>query len=182
MPALAIPKEGVQPQASQDDHTGAVATQSLVQAMGFQGNKDLDISNPNIPLPQLRKEQLPLCPKCKDGLLRPGVVWFGEALPTKVLDQVDAYCDFKKKIDLIMVIGTSAKVSPACNFVEVAKQHGARLAVIDADEYNVLGRDMRDKDWFFKGDAASIVPELLRPIIGDIGPIGKTEFPAVELV
>ena len=181
VPALTIPREGIQPQPSSTDHSGAAAADSLVQAMGFQEGKELDISNPETPLPQLEKAQLPLCPKCKDGLLRPGVVWFGESLPTKVLAEVDAYCDFKKKIDLILVIGTSAQVSPACNYVEVAKRHGARLAIIDADEDNVLGRYMREKDWFFHGDAATIVPELLRPVIGDIGQIMETQFPAIEL-
>ena len=181
VPALAIPKEATQPQPSSTDHTGASAADSLVQAMGFQGDKDLDISDPDVPLSYLEKGQLPLFPQCKDGLLRPGVVWFGEALPTKVLADVDAYCNFKKKIDLMLVIGTSAKVSPACNYVEVAKQHGARIAVVDADEYNVLSRDMREKDWFFQGDAATIIPELLRPVIGDIGQIMETQFPAIEL-
>ena len=167
VPALAIPERGSSPQPSDNDHTGATASQSLVQAMGFQGNGMLDISNPDISLPPIEKHQLPSCPRCNFGLLRPGVVWFGESLPEHVLTQVDAYCDIEDTIDLMLVIGTSAQVSPACNFVEVAKDHGARLAVVDADVYNVLGRHMREKDWFFHGDAATIIPELLGPIIRD---------------
>ena len=179
VPALAIPQEGPQPEPSKTDHSGVEASSALVRSIFHPGRKDLDISDENVPLPPLEKHQLPMCPQCKDGLLRPGVVWFDEALPQAVLDEVDAYCDFQQRIDLIMVIGTSGQVSSAVYFVKVAKQHGARVAVIDTDRYNVLGRDMRNKDWFFEGDAATVVPELLKPVIGDIGELGKTKFPAV---
>ena len=37
--------------------------------------------DPNIKTTTINPDDLPHCPECKTGLLRPGVVWFGEALP-----------------------------------------------------------------------------------------------------
>jgi NAD-dependent SIR2 family protein deacetylase len=37
--------------------------------------------DPNINTATINPDDLPHCPECKTGLLRPGVVWFGEALP-----------------------------------------------------------------------------------------------------
>ena len=48
------------------------------------------------------------CPSCKSGLVKPDVVFFGEALPhsfTQSLDNID-------KADLVFIMGTSLKVSP----------------------------------------------------------------------
>jgi NAD-dependent deacetylase sirtuin 5 len=36
---------------------------------------------------------LPHCPSCNTGLLRPGVVWFGEALPEDTIREIKAYID-----------------------------------------------------------------------------------------
>lgn len=38
------------------------------------------------------------CPGCKRSLLRPGIVWFGEPLPTDVVDEVDALLDEDRSI------------------------------------------------------------------------------------
>ncbi|KAL9019205.1 MAG: hypothetical protein Q9185_003514 [Variospora sp. 1 TL-2023] len=115
VPALAIPKESIQPLPSATDTTGAEATQSLLDAMKgakSAGGKDVDISDAGIPIPSIPFEMLPQCPECKTGLLRPGVVWFGEALPTKTMNAVDEFVD-ESNIDLMLVIGTSAQVFPA---------------------------------------------------------------------
>lgn len=49
---------------------------------------------------------LPRCKQC-NGLLRPHVVWFGEALESRVLRQVDSAL---QNCDLLLVAGTSALV------------------------------------------------------------------------
>ena len=111
---------------------------------------------------------LPHCPKCQRGLLRPGVVWFGEALPKKVMEDVDAFVSDKAGIDLIMVIGTSAKVYPAAGYVDLARSKGARVAIINMDANDVPAGGLYDGDWFFQGDAAEIIPALLKPTIGEV--------------
>lgn len=68
-----------------------------------------DISDPSVRLPDVTPESLPRCPQCKRTLLRPNVVWFGEDLPDRVLDNVEAYLR-KDNIDLIMVIGKQIQV------------------------------------------------------------------------
>jgi NAD-dependent deacetylase sirtuin 5 len=73
-----------------------------------------------------------------------------------------------EKIDLIMVIGTSAKVYPAAGYVDSARTKGARVAIVNMDKNDIPAGGLHDQDWFFQGDAAQIVPELLRSVIGDI--------------
>lgn len=67
-----------------------------------------------------------------------------------------------------MVIGTSARVYPAAGYVDHARMKGARVAIINMDPNDVPAGGLQDGDWFFQGDAAQIVPDLLRIMIGDI--------------
>lgn len=150
VPALAIPVDESDP-----------TTHSALAA------RELDISDENVAIPKLDNDQLPKCPKCRHGLLRPGVVWFNERLPSVVLKDVDNWMS-EGDIDLIMVIGTSAKVYPAAGYVDIARRKGARVAVINMDKSDAPAGGMYSRDWFFEGDAAQIVPELLKNVIGEI--------------
>jgi NAD-dependent SIR2 family protein deacetylase len=154
VPALAIPTDGSDPTTN--------------EAQAKTQGKDLDISDPNVPIPSLKSKDLPLCPKCKEHILRPGVVWFGENLPRDVLNNVDNFLGQEAKIDLIMVIGTSAKVFPAAGYIDDARDRGARVCVVNMDANDAPPSGWMDGDWLFQGDAAVIVPELLRPVIGDV--------------
>lgn len=124
---------------------------------------DVDISDASKPIPELTEDDLPKCPKC-NGLLRPGVVWFGEPLPTDTIDYVDKWIE-SEPVDLMLVIGTSSRVYPAAGYVDKARDNGARVAVINLDP-NDAG--LVHGDWFFQGDASVILPEILNPVIGDI--------------
>lgn len=137
----------------------------------YRGSRrELDISDDRVPIPELRIADLPHCPKCKDGLLRPGVVWFGEPLPEKTISAIEDFIIESKKIDLILVIGTSAKVYPAAEYVDRARAKGARVAVVNMDRGDTPGRmgGLMQGDWFFEGDAGVIVPEILKSVVGDI--------------
>ena len=168
VPALAIPTE--------EDVTSNEARQKISESLDQKagekqqngGPRELDISDENVELPELDYRDLPHCPECKKGLLRPGVVWFGEMLPQQVINAVDDWIMESKKIDIIMVIGTSAKVYPAAGYVDRARAKGARVAVINIDPNDTPGSGMMAGDWFFVGDAAKIVPELLKPVVGEI--------------
>lgn len=61
----------------------------------------------------------PRCP-C-GGLIRPNVVWFGEALPT---DAWDASVQAIENTDLVITVGTSAIVYPAAALPEAAARSG----------------------------------------------------------
>ncbi|RYP07974.1 hypothetical protein DL764_002180 [Monosporascus ibericus] len=115
----------------------------------------------------LAKDDLPQCPKCTANILRPSVVWFGEALAENTAVEADAlFKEDTDPIDLCLVIGTSSKVWPAAGFAERARKKGARIATINIDAADA--KNMRPgKDWVFVGDATVVVPELLKPITSD---------------
>ena len=71
----------------------------------------------------------PDCPGC-GGVLKPEVVFFGESLPTDVLD--DAVNE-TKNCDLFLVVGSSLVVQPAASLPVAAVQNGARLVIINRD-------------------------------------------------
>lgn len=63
----------------------------------------------------------PRCPHCGD-LLRPDVVWFGESLPQKILEQAIAAAS---QCDILFSVGTSGLVHPAASLPLLAREHGA---------------------------------------------------------
>jgi NAD-dependent deacetylase len=65
--------------------------------------------------PQLRAEP-PACLRC-GGPLRPGVVWFGEALPEQAFGRAVRAA---QAADLVLVIGTSGLVHPAAGLPDLA--------------------------------------------------------------
>ena len=167
-PVLAIPEDPSEADASLRAKTGKVNTTALDETIAKRAAliKGVDISDINVPIPKIPEDELPHCPRCKTGLLRPGVVWFGESLPDDVMDSVHHWIHSTPKIDLMLVIGTSSKVYPAAGYTEIARNKGARVAVINMDRHDAIG--MRSRDWFFEGDAGEIVPELLKSVVGEI--------------
>ncbi|KAJ5093737.1 SIR2 family histone deacetylase [Penicillium angulare] len=169
VPALDIPKTGIKLPSATDNEGKTAAAQTTVpgsEPKHSESSGEVDISDAEVPIPKLEPADLPKCPEC-DGLLRPGVVWFGEPLPTATMNTVDAWVE-GSKVDLMLVIGTSSKVWPAAGYIHTARAGGARIAVINMDENDLSGRNLRRGDWFFKGDAAAIVPEILKSVIGEI--------------
>lgn len=71
----------------------------------------------------------PLCPNC-GALLRPHVVWFGEALDSNILEAAFEAC---RRSEIMMVIGTSAVVQPAASLPLIAQQRGAKLIEINLE-------------------------------------------------
>jgi NAD-dependent deacetylase len=78
-----------------------------------------------VPLPAIP----PLCPYC-GGIIRPGVVWFGEGIDREVLNRTGAALD----CDLFITVGTSAMVYPAAGLVSEARGKGAFTAEINLEE------------------------------------------------
>ena len=74
--------------------------------------------------------QLP--PLCKCGnMLRPDVVWFGEALPQNVWESAIKEAS---SCDMMFVVGTSLVVSPANLLPVYAKQNGATMVEVNIDQ------------------------------------------------
>jgi NAD-dependent deacetylase len=96
---------------------------------------------------------LPHCAAC-GGLLRPDVVWFGEALPAGALDAAFAAAAAS---DACLVVGTAGAVQPAAALVDVAAGAGARVIVVDPGETAYDGMaDVR-----LRAAAGEVVPALL---------------------
>ena len=169
VPALAIPRKALEPKPSTTDKTGEVATSSLHNAIeasihnSGQEGEEANIADERVALPTPSPSELPQCPKCSGGLLRPGVVWFGESLPNATMRNVNRWINFGP-IDLMLVIGTSSTVYPAAGYVGLAQSRGAKVAVINME----LDSTWERPDWFFRGDAGAIVPEILKGVIGKI--------------
>ncbi len=75
----------------------------------------------------------PRCPYC-NGLLRPGVVWFGEALDANVMSAAEQAA---RRADIFLTVGTSSLVFPAASLMPVARAHGAFAVEINPEATSV---------------------------------------------
>jgi len=71
--------------------------------------------------------EVPACPSC-GALLRPDVVWFGEALP---MPPFEAARNAAIACDVFLSIGTSNIVEPAASLPWIAATHGATVIVVN---------------------------------------------------
>jgi NAD-dependent deacetylase len=88
-------------------------------------------SDERVPFPEMP----PRCPHCH-GLLRPGVVWFGEAIDPEVHERALAALD----CDVCLVVGTSSVVYPAAGLSAEASRRGAFTAEINPETTDASGR------------------------------------------
>jgi NAD-dependent deacetylase len=96
----------------------------------------------------------PLPPFCGcGGMLRPGVVWFGEAMPREPMFAAQKAA---QECDLMLVVGTSSLVYPAAGLSQVAKQAGAMVVEINPEETPITSQ----VDEHYKGPAGEILPDL----------------------
>ena len=96
----------------------------------------------------------PRCRRC-GGHLRPGVVWFGEAIPKLALKVATEAAD---DCDVFLSIGTSSLVWPAAGFAAAAAQRGATVIEINIDPTPLSSRC----DFALQGASGELLPELVR--------------------
>lgn len=89
------------------------------------------------------------------GFVRPGVVWFGEALPARELNVAFAAA---KDCDLLFTIGASGLVQPAARIPLMARQAGASVVEINPTS---TGMDC-ECTWSLRGAAGEIMPILVQ--------------------
>lgn len=94
-----------------------------------EGRKDW--RDDSVPLPTLP----PRCPHC-GGLVRPGVVWFGEGLDPSVLQHAT---EAAARCEVFLTIGTSAVVYPAAGLAPNARRAGATIIEINPQATNASG-------------------------------------------
>jgi NAD-dependent deacetylase len=103
----------------------------------------------------LRESLDELPPRCEcGGLLRPGVVWFGEPLPPQVWEDAE---QATRRAQVFLVIGTSALVYPAAGLIPLAKRSGAKIVEINVAETPFSP----GVDFSLRGPAGEILPRLI---------------------
>lgn len=104
-----------------------------------------------------------LPPMCKCGnMLRPDVVWFGEALPQGTWESA---IEDASTCDTMIIVGTSLAVSPANLLPVYAKQNGATMIEVNIEKTQMSSQ----MDLSLQEPAAKALPEILGIILS-----GKT--------
>jgi NAD-dependent deacetylase len=96
---------------------------------------------------------VPVCADCGSNL-RPGVVWFGEAIPERALNASSAAA---ADCDVFLSIGTSSQVYPAAGLADLAKQNGAMVAEINPNPT----MHAANFDFAIAGNSGVVLPELV---------------------
>ena len=95
-------------------------------------------------------------PRCDcGGILRPDAVFFGEMIPTDAMwrsRQAASDCD------LMLVVGTSAIVQPACLMPVYAKQNGAKVVEINPERTPLTGEF---SDYLIMGKAGDVMNRIV---------------------
>jgi len=87
------------------------------------------------------------------GMLRPGVVWFGEQLPEGAMERA---AEEVQLADIVIVAGTSAQVYPAASLITLAARNTQVIEINpEATDYS------DDVTWALRGTSANILPRLL---------------------
>ncbi len=130
-------------------HGSLLAFRCAVCAMPYAGAV--------VPPPEpVASMQPPSCGSC-GGPIRPGVVWFGEALPTGPYDAAVEAC---RESDLVLVVGTSGIVYPAAALPEVAL--AARVPVLEINPEPTGLTDAATHSW--RTTAAVGLPALVAAV------------------
>ncbi|HSL91420.1 MAG TPA: NAD-dependent deacylase [Candidatus Limnocylindrales bacterium] len=109
--------------------------------------------------PSLRKIAEGIPPRCDCGaILKPDIVFFGEPIPWAAQEQAE---EEARTCGVLLVIGTSAQVSPACDIPRIAKERGARIVEINPEETS-LTRTVTDLH--IPGNASSVISGLLSDV------------------
>lgn len=102
-----------------------------------------------------RDVPISILPRCRCGaVLRPDVVWFGEALPEGLFARA---FEASSNADLMMVIGTAGVVQPAASFALRAKDAGAFLVEVNLEETPLT----KVMDVSLIGRAGEVLPRLI---------------------
>ncbi|CAI8009209.1 NAD-dependent protein deacylase sirtuin-5, mitochondrial, partial [Geodia barretti] len=120
----------------------------ICPALKDRGAPDPDAEDARIPV-----SELPRCSEC-GGLLRPHVVWFGEALDSVVMDRAQSVL---RSCDLCLLVGTSSVVYPAAGFAPMLATRGVPVAEFNLEETPVTGA----LTFQFKGKCGETLPPAI---------------------
>lgn len=102
-----------------------------------------------------RSVPLAIPPSCScGGLARPGVVWFGEELPSSVWRAAEQTASTAQ---VFLVVGTSAQVYPAAGLAPLARAAGAKVIEVNTEQTSLSGL----ADYTLRGLAGEILPKII---------------------
>ena len=96
----------------------------------------------------------PRSPHHPEGLVRPAVVWFGEALPGAALE---AAIQASSRCEVFLSIGTSSLVQPAASLAGLARKAGSLLVEINPESTPLSPH----ADIVLQGKSGEILPRIL---------------------
>lgn len=107
---------------------------------------------------RLSDEPDPRCAAC-GGILKPDIVYFGEALPAAALDRA---VELAHTCEVFVAIGTTLGVQPVASLAGLAARAGARLVIVNRDPtpYDLLADDV------IREPIETAVPELVASLLG----------------
>jgi NAD-dependent deacetylase len=108
-------------------------------------SEDWLVDSPHVPPPS---------PFVSHGLARPDVVWFGEMLPRRALQEA---MDAAVRCDFCISVGTTSLVQPAASLPLMALEHGASLVEINPQETPLS----LHADQCFRGTASEVLGSLV---------------------
>ncbi|XP_061540025.1 NAD-dependent protein deacylase sirtuin-5, mitochondrial [Phycodurus eques] len=133
-------------------HETANYNSPICVALEGKGAPDPETHDAQIPV-----QDLPRCEQAEcSGLLRPAVIWFGEALDSDTVIQAEKVLD---NCDLCLVIGTSSVVYPAAMFAPQVASRGIPVAEFNMENTPAT---MRFK-FHFHGPCGTTLPPALSP-------------------
>jgi NAD-dependent deacetylase len=107
---------------------------------------------------EVRDERVPLNPlppRCEcGGLMRPGVVWFGESLSAAAMNAATVAT---QSCEVFLVVGTSAAVYPANALPGLAQQNGARVIEVNLEPTELSAV----ADISLIGKSGDLLPQLI---------------------
>jgi NAD-dependent deacetylase len=100
-------------------------------------------------------------PRCDCGeILKPNIVLFGEPIPWIAQERAE---EEARTCGVLLVIGTSAQVAPACDIPRIAKKNGAAVVEINPEETRLTGAVT---DVHIPGSASEVVRGLVESVNG----------------
>jgi len=104
--------------------------------------------------------EAPVCKRCQ-GILKPDVILFGEALPQYVFEDAVYHAE---SCDLMVVIGSSLVVYPAAQVPFKAKKAGAKFVIINIEStpYDYMA------DVVINASAGEVMESIVREVRGGI--------------
>jgi NAD-dependent deacetylase len=136
-------------------HQEAGSKQVIELHGNIMKNICFDCSNP-VTMEISFEDGIPQCLEC-GGLIRPGVVWFGEMLPYQALHNAQQAAN---ECHLCLSIGTSGVVEPAASIPFMARGNGAYLIEINPEETPLTAHS----DLFLQESADKILPDIIQQI------------------